>query len=165
MIPTFRLTGTMIPLILPRKLGSAYYIFLMRQFMRTIPDDLIGAARIEGCGEFGVLRRIMLPELPVEAPVWVSCSHENGFVWRGVTGASSYRIERSGSPDGAWEMIASAVEDAVITDVKSYEDSRASEPPLFRDTTQDRSAGCYYRVRAENSARVGAWVGGDAVHK
>jgi multiple sugar transport system permease protein len=67
MIPTYmvwrtlNLTGTMWPLIIPSFLGNAYYIFLMRQFMRTVPDELIDAARIDGCSEFGVLRRIMLP--------------------------------------------------------------------------------------------------------
>jgi multiple sugar transport system permease protein len=42
-------------------LASGFGIFLMRQFMFTIPTELIDAARIDGCSEFGILWRIMLP--------------------------------------------------------------------------------------------------------
>lgn len=42
-------------------LCSAFGIFLMRQFMLTIPTELIDSARIDGCSEFGILWRIMLP--------------------------------------------------------------------------------------------------------
>lgn len=41
--------------------GGAVNIFLMRQFMLTIPLELEDAARIDGCGSFGIYRRIMLP--------------------------------------------------------------------------------------------------------
>ncbi len=47
-------------LIIPN-LTSIFGIFLMRQFMMTIPEDLLDAARIDGCSEFGVFRRIALP--------------------------------------------------------------------------------------------------------
>jgi multiple sugar transport system permease protein len=40
---------------------SAFGIFLLRQFMRSIPDDLLDAARIDGASEFRVYSRIMLP--------------------------------------------------------------------------------------------------------
>jgi multiple sugar transport system permease protein len=42
-------------------LASGFGIFLMRQFMLTVPSELVDAARIDGCSEFGVLWRIMLP--------------------------------------------------------------------------------------------------------
>ena len=42
-------------------LTSAYGIFLMRQFMMTIPDDLIDAARMDGAAEFTIFRRIVVP--------------------------------------------------------------------------------------------------------
>jgi len=42
-------------------LASGFGIFLMRQFMLTVPTELIDAARIDGCSEFGVLWRIVLP--------------------------------------------------------------------------------------------------------
>ena len=47
-------------LILPSTI-SVFGIFLMRQFFRTVPDDLISAARLDGLGEFAIVWRIMLP--------------------------------------------------------------------------------------------------------
>lgn len=47
-------------LIVP-SMASAFGIFLMRQFMRSIPDDLLDSARIDGCSEFYIYRRIVLP--------------------------------------------------------------------------------------------------------
>ncbi|AMB57928.1 carbohydrate ABC transporter permease [Microterricola viridarii] len=55
------LTGTLWPLILPNLLGDAFSIFLLRQFFLTIPSEYADAARIDGNGEFGVLRRVMVP--------------------------------------------------------------------------------------------------------
>jgi multiple sugar transport system permease protein len=49
------------PLIVPTFLGGAYYIFLLRQFFMTIPQDLSDAARIDGCSDLGILVRILLP--------------------------------------------------------------------------------------------------------
>lgn len=42
-------------------LFSAFGVFLMRQFMLGIPDDLSEAARIDGCGEFQIFSRIIMP--------------------------------------------------------------------------------------------------------
>ncbi len=42
-------------------LMSAFGIFLMRQFMQSIPSELMDAARIDGCSEFAIFWRIMLP--------------------------------------------------------------------------------------------------------
>ena len=53
--------GTLKPLWVPAFLGSAFNIFLMRQFFRTIPEELSEAARIDGCSEWGIFWRIMLP--------------------------------------------------------------------------------------------------------
>ena len=49
------------PLVVPAFFGSPYFIFLLRQFFRTIPDELSDAARIDGANEFDVLFRIILP--------------------------------------------------------------------------------------------------------
>jgi multiple sugar transport system permease protein len=49
------------PLIVPAYLGSAFGIFLMRQYFLTIPQELNDAAKIDGCSHFGVYWRIMLP--------------------------------------------------------------------------------------------------------
>ncbi|HKE65098.1 MAG TPA: carbohydrate ABC transporter permease [Micromonosporaceae bacterium] len=57
----FHLTGTLWPLILPNLLGDAFSIFLLRQFMVTIPDEYLDAARVDGAGEWGVLWRVVIP--------------------------------------------------------------------------------------------------------
>lgn len=50
------------PLIVPAFLGGgAYNIFLLRQFFMTIPQELSDAARIDGCSEFLIFWRIILP--------------------------------------------------------------------------------------------------------
>jgi ABC-type glycerol-3-phosphate transport system permease component len=41
--------------------GGAFNIFLLRQFFRTLPEELADAARIDGCNEFTIYARIMLP--------------------------------------------------------------------------------------------------------
>jgi multiple sugar transport system permease protein len=53
--------GTFKPLWVPAWLGSAFNIFLLRQFFLTIPDELSEAARIDGCSEFGIFWRVILP--------------------------------------------------------------------------------------------------------
>lgn len=67
MIPSFMIfkwlgwVGTMLPLTVPPFLGTAFSIFLIRQFMMTIPNDLSDAARIDGCSELGIYWRIVMP--------------------------------------------------------------------------------------------------------
>ncbi len=53
--------GTYLPLIVPHFFGSAYYIFLFRQFFMTIPMELSDAAVVDGCSQLGILGRIILP--------------------------------------------------------------------------------------------------------
>ncbi|MEV6985909.1 carbohydrate ABC transporter permease [Sphaerisporangium sp. NPDC051017] len=57
----FHLTGTLWPLIVPMLLGDAFSIFLLRQFLATIPKEYSDAARVDGYGEFGTLVRVILP--------------------------------------------------------------------------------------------------------
>src|SRR5262249_20114239 len=53
--------NTFLPLIVPYYFGSAFFIFLLRQFFLTIPQELSDAARIDGANEFGIFWRIILP--------------------------------------------------------------------------------------------------------
>ncbi len=54
--------NTYLPLVVPKFLGSeAFFIFLTVQFIRGLPRDLDEAARLDGCGEWGIFRRIVLP--------------------------------------------------------------------------------------------------------
>jgi multiple sugar transport system permease protein len=57
----FHLTGTLWPLIIPTLFGDAFSIFLLRQFLIGIPSEYADAARVDGCSEFGVLIRVILP--------------------------------------------------------------------------------------------------------
>ncbi|MFJ6663594.1 carbohydrate ABC transporter permease [Streptomyces sp. NPDC091383] len=55
------LSGTLWPLIVPMAFGDAFSIFLLRQFLTTIPDEYVDAARVDGCGELRTLVRVVLP--------------------------------------------------------------------------------------------------------
>jgi multiple sugar transport system permease protein len=67
MIPLYRmwsklrLVGTFWPLIVPCFFGYPFYIILLRQFMLTLPDDLLEAAKIDGCNAWQRFYRIALP--------------------------------------------------------------------------------------------------------
>jgi multiple sugar transport system permease protein len=56
-----RMLGTFKPLWLPAFFGNAFSIFLLRQFFMTLPGELSEAARIDGCSEFAIFWRIILP--------------------------------------------------------------------------------------------------------
>jgi ABC-type glycerol-3-phosphate transport system permease component len=53
--------NSFLPLTVPTFFGIPFYIFLLRQFFMTIPEELSAAARIDGAGEFRILFRIILP--------------------------------------------------------------------------------------------------------
>lgn len=67
MIPRFLLMrelglyNSLAALIVPTFLGDAFYIFLLRQFFLTVPEEMSEAARLDGLSEFGIYWRIMLP--------------------------------------------------------------------------------------------------------
>jgi multiple sugar transport system permease protein len=71
MIPTFVLysrmgwVNTFLPLTVPHFFaasgGGVFFIFLLRQFFLSLPEELADAARVDGCSEFGIYSRIMLP--------------------------------------------------------------------------------------------------------
>ncbi len=53
--------GTYLPLIVPSFTASAFFVFLMRQYMRSIPMELDEAARLDGAGPFRIFWSIILP--------------------------------------------------------------------------------------------------------
>lgn len=55
--------NTFKPLVVPLFFGDAFSIFLLRQFLLTIPRDYDEAALIDGCSRFGVFWRILLPQI------------------------------------------------------------------------------------------------------
>jgi multiple sugar transport system permease protein len=66
-LPAFGIQGsqswvnTFLPLIVPAFTGGAFYIFLLRQFMRGIPMELSESAKMDGASEFKIFWSIVLP--------------------------------------------------------------------------------------------------------
>jgi multiple sugar transport system permease protein len=54
-------TNSYWPLVVPTFLGTPYLIFMIRQFMMGIPNELLEAARVDGASHFRVYRSIVLP--------------------------------------------------------------------------------------------------------
>jgi len=78
LIPTFIVFqkigwyDTLLPLIVPAFFANAWDVFLLRQFFMTLPTELDDAARIDGCGPFGILWHIIIPQsYPVLATVTI----------------------------------------------------------------------------------------------
>ena len=54
--------NTILPLTVPKFLATdAFFIFLMVQFIRTLPRELDDAARLDGCGHIGIFWRVIIP--------------------------------------------------------------------------------------------------------
>lgn len=63
---------TFLPLIIPTFFANAYDVFLLRQFFRTIPEEMCDAARVDGASEWQIFTRVVLPlSVPVLATVTV----------------------------------------------------------------------------------------------
>ena len=89
MIPTYlilngmKLTNTLVGIALPT-LVSGFSIFLFRQFMTTIPTEMLEAARLDGAGEFRIFWQIVLPmSRPILAVqvVLTFIAGWNSFLW------------------------------------------------------------------------------------
>lgn len=89
LIPLYRIVttlgfdGRLIGVVLPN-LANAFGIFLLRQFIAGVPDELIDAARIDGAGEFRIAFRIVAP---LVAPALAALAlfafvyHWNSYLW------------------------------------------------------------------------------------
>jgi multiple sugar transport system permease protein len=63
---------TFLPLIVPTFFANAWDVFLLRQFFRTIPEEMCDAARVDGASEWQIFTRIVLPlSVPVLAAITV----------------------------------------------------------------------------------------------
>ena len=64
--------------VLVPRAAEAFGLFMVRQFMVSIPDELIEAARLDGAGEFTIFRKVVLPlSWPVVAVLTIFT-----FMWR-----------------------------------------------------------------------------------
>ena len=77
MIPQFALFrwlgwyGTYLPLTVPSLAGTAFFIFLLTQFFRTIPMEMAESARLDGASEWAIFSKIVLP---LSKPALATCA-------------------------------------------------------------------------------------------
>lgn len=77
MIPVFSIFralgwyGTYLPLIVPAFCSSAYYVFLLTQFFKTLPLEMSEAARVDGASEWTIFSRLVLP---LSKPALATCA-------------------------------------------------------------------------------------------
>lgn len=106
LIPTYvimdrlRLLDTYWALFLPYVLGTPYTIFLMRQYLLTLPEELFEAARLDGCSELRVLWQVVVP---IARPILVTAAliafvfGWNNFLWPLIaTNSTSLRVNTVG---------------------------------------------------------------------
>ncbi|MGW1992520.1 carbohydrate ABC transporter permease [Embleya sp. NPDC001921] len=92
------LSGTLWPLIIPMAFGDAFTIFLLRQFLLTIPSEYLDAARVDGCGELRILISIVVPMIrPAIAAVAL---FQFFYCWNDYFGPQVYASENP----GAWTL-------------------------------------------------------------
>jgi multiple sugar transport system permease protein len=99
LIPTFVLFqkigwyDTLYPLIVPAFFANAYDVFLLRQYMMTIPLEMDDAARIDGCGPLGIYWHVIVPSaLPALATVAI---FHILYIWNDFFGPLVYLRDRS----------------------------------------------------------------------
>jgi multiple sugar transport system permease protein len=95
---TWGLTGSLWPLILPMLLGDAFSIFLLRQFLLTIPDEYLDAARVDGCGEWRALLRVVLPM--AKPGIAATAMFQFFYAWNDYYGPLLYTSEN----ERAWTL-------------------------------------------------------------
>lgn len=71
-------------LVLPFMFGSPYAVFLLREYFRSIPDDIIAAARIDGASNWRILWQIVVPlsrGIIATLAIITVVTHWNSFMW------------------------------------------------------------------------------------
>lgn len=118
------LRNTFWALVLPFVFGSPYAIFLLREYFRTIPDDLIRAARIDGASTLDVIFHVVLP---ASKPILVTLalitvvSQWNNFMWPLViTSGDTWRVLTVATAglqsryDAQWTLVMAATTVAIV---------------------------------------------------
>jgi multiple sugar transport system permease protein len=78
------LVNTYWAIFLPYVLGTPYAVFLMRQYLLTIPGEVIEAARLDGCSELRILARVIVPmarPVIITATIIAVIFSWNNFLW------------------------------------------------------------------------------------
>lgn len=118
------LRNTFWALVLPYVLGSPFAIFLLREHFRTIPQDLIDAARLDGAGTVGILRHVVVP---VSRPILTTLAvitvvtHWNNFLWPLViTSGRTWQVMTVATAglqtqyNGNWPVVMAATTVAIV---------------------------------------------------
>ncbi|MFD8235077.1 carbohydrate ABC transporter permease [Streptomyces sp. NPDC059696] len=92
------LSGTLWPLIVPMAFGDAFSIFLLRQFLTTIPDEYVDAARVDGCGDLRTLLKVVLPM--AKPGIAAVALFQFFYAWNDYFGPQIYASENP----GAWTL-------------------------------------------------------------
>ncbi|GAA0483494.1 carbohydrate ABC transporter permease [Streptomyces olivaceiscleroticus] len=92
------LTGSLWPLIIPMAFGDAYSIFLLRQFLLTIPQEYLESARVDGCGELRTLLRIVVPM--AKPGIAAVALFQFFYCWNDYFGPQIYTAQNP----GAWTL-------------------------------------------------------------
>jgi len=118
------LRNTFWALVLPFVFGSPYAIFLLREYFRTIPADLIRAARVDGANTLDVIWHVVLP---ASRPILVTLalitvvSQWNNFMWPLViTSGDTWRVLTVATAglqsryDAQWTLVMAATTVAIV---------------------------------------------------
>ncbi|WP_436535696.1 carbohydrate ABC transporter permease [Actinoplanes sp. HUAS TT8] len=84
MLSELGLRDTFWGIVLPAMFGSPYTVFLLREFFRAIPEDLLDAARLDGAGNLRVLWHVVLPlSRPILSTLLIitAVTRWNDFLW------------------------------------------------------------------------------------
>lgn len=111
--------NTPLPLMIPRMFGTIGIVFFLRQYYLGVPADLIGCAKLDGLGHFGIFMQIMLP---ISVPMLAA-----QFILYFIGGYNDYM--------GPMLYLPSADKATLQLVLAQYEDPRIQNWPL-------RTAGC-----------------------
>lgn len=99
MIPVFALfrylgwTGSWLPLIIPAFCGNPFFIFLLRQFFKGIPEEISEAGRLDGAGEWRIFWQLILP---LSVPALTTCAlFQFLYTWNDFFGPLLYLSDPS----------------------------------------------------------------------
>lgn len=92
------LSGTLWPLLIPMAFGDAFSIFLLRQFLLTIPNEYLDSARVDGCGEFRTLVRVVVPM--AKPGIAAVALFQFFYAWNDYFGPQIYASDNP----GAWTL-------------------------------------------------------------
>ncbi|CAH0122090.1 MULTISPECIES: carbohydrate ABC transporter permease [unclassified Paenibacillus] len=85
--------NTLKPLVVPAFFGSAYYVFLLRQFLMNVPKELEHAAKIDGAGDFQIYWKIFVPIM--KAPLTLVAVLNMLSVWNDYLGPLIFLQDRT----------------------------------------------------------------------